>query len=91
MSISETLSEMEQLVFSVVAQVLEQEHPQPDDNLFVLGVDSLSGQRVVHRLEASLGFRLSTTLLFDHPTVGSLARKLDQLLEEQLQQLEDIS
>nr|QVV57687.1 polyketide synthase [Myxococcales bacterium] len=41
-----------------------------------LGMDSLMGLELRNRLEASLGLKLTTTLLFAHPTITALAEHL---------------
>lgn len=82
------IGELEELVASVIAEVLELNPPGRDANFFLLGGDSLSGTRVITRLAEELSLDLQPTLLFTTPTVRTLAEKLDQLLNETLAQLE---
>jgi acyl carrier protein len=79
--------EMEELVAYTFADVLQQPAPGRNANFFMLGGDSLSGQRVVNALEQELALALSPALLFAHPTVRSLAEQLDQRLDEALNAL----
>ena len=72
---------IEQLIAATFAAVLDQRQPaRRDDNFFLLGGDSLSSLRVIHRLEQQLDLELSATLLFRHPSVQNLARHLAPLL-----------
>ena len=79
--------ELEELVAHTFAAVLQQLLPGRNANFFLLGGDSLSGQRVVNGLEQQLALALSPVLLFTYPTVRSLAEQLDQRLDEALQAL----
>jgi acyl carrier protein len=79
--------ELEELVAHTFAAVLQQPLPGRNANFFLLGGDSLSGQRVVNGLEQQLALALSPVLLFTYPTVRSLAEQLDQRLDEALQAL----
>ncbi|MFI9246583.1 SDR family NAD(P)-dependent oxidoreductase [Streptomyces sp. NPDC053086] len=68
-----------EFVRSHVAAVLG--HRRPDtvdtDRAFKeLGFDSLAAVTLRNRLNAATGLKLSSTLLFDHPTVTALARVL---------------
>jgi acyl-CoA synthetase (AMP-forming)/AMP-acid ligase II/acyl carrier protein len=80
--------ELEELVAHTFAAVLQQPPPGRNANFFLLGGDSLSGQRVVNGLEQQLALALSPVLLFAYPTVRSLAEQLDQRLDEALNALE---
>jgi acyl carrier protein len=51
----------------------------PRERLFDLGVDSLIAVELKNRLQAVLGLSLSTTLLFDYPTIEALT---DYLMDE---------
>jgi acyl carrier protein len=82
------VGELEELVASVIGEVLKLSPPSRDENFFLLGGDSLSGTRVISRLANQLGLNLPATLLFDSPTVRTMAERIHQLLEETLAQLE---
>jgi acyl-CoA synthetase (AMP-forming)/AMP-acid ligase II/acyl carrier protein len=85
------VGELEELVASVISEVLElKELPSREANFFQIGGDSLSGTRVITRLAEQLSLDLQPTLLFTVPTVRTLAEKLDQLLDETLAQLEEL-
>jgi len=79
--------ELEELVAHTFAAVLQQPLPGRNANFFLLGGDSLSGQKVVNGLEQQLALALSPVLLFAYPTVRSLAEQLDQRLDEALNAL----
>ncbi len=82
------VGEMEAMIAATFAEVLQQASPPRDANFFLLGGDSLSGTRVINRLERALSLDLSPTLLFTHPSVRSLAERLEQLLDQALAELE---
>jgi non-ribosomal peptide synthase protein (TIGR01720 family) len=62
----------EELLASIWSQVLGIERVGVNDNFFELGGDSIQGIQIVARA-GQAGFRLSTNLLFAHPTVAELA------------------
>lgn len=78
------VDELEELVATVIGDVLRLKPPARDANCFQLGGDSLSGTRVITRLSAQLGLDLPPTRLFTAPTVCSLAERLDSLIDEAL-------
>jgi acyl carrier protein len=82
------IGEMEELVASIIAGVLEINPPGREANFFMIGGDSLSGTRVITRLAEQLSIDLQPSLLFTAPTVRTLAEQLDRLLDETLAQLE---
>jgi acyl-CoA synthetase (AMP-forming)/AMP-acid ligase II len=67
---------LEVLIASAAAEVLQQEPPGRDANLFLLGCDSLSGLRLISKLGGALERDLDPSLLFAFPTVRSLAEQL---------------
>jgi acyl carrier protein len=54
----------------------EGELPATDAGFFDLGVDSLMSVDLKNRLGRNLGLELSPTLIFQHPTISQLAKKL---------------
>jgi oxalate---CoA ligase len=83
--------ELEELVAHTFASVLQQPAPGRNDNFFQLGGDSLSSTRVISRLQQQLLLELPTTLLFDYPTISTLAEQLDKLLDQALAAAEDVT
>ena len=82
------VGELEEVVATVIGDVLELNPPGRDANFFLLGGDSLSGTRVISRLANQLSLDLQPSLLFTAPTVRSLAAQLDHLINQALAQLE---
>ena len=67
----------ERALADIWREVLEVEHVGADDDFFALGGHSLRAARVASRIEARLGAHVPLGALFDHPTVRSLARVVD--------------
>ncbi|MGV0774035.1 non-ribosomal peptide synthetase, partial [Mycobacterium syngnathidarum] len=67
---------MEQVLAGIYAQVLGLERVGVDDSFFDLGGDSLSAMRVVASINASLDTDLAVRIMFDAPTVRSLAQQV---------------
>jgi acyl carrier protein len=55
----------------------------PDEQFRSLGVDSLTGVELRNRLQTATGLKLSTTIVFDHPTPTALARYLHGRVQPQ--------
>ncbi|MGX1630254.1 SDR family NAD(P)-dependent oxidoreductase, partial [Streptomyces albidoflavus] len=67
------------LVRTEVAMLLGHAGPEkvePDRHFLELGVDSLAALRLRNRLNARTGLRLPTSVVFDQPSPGALARHL---------------
>ena len=76
-------NEAEQLITSTWQEVLQVEQVGIHDNFFDLGGHSLLLVRVREKLQEIFGQELSTTELFQYPTVESLAKYLTQKSKKQ--------
>ncbi|MGV0804437.1 amino acid adenylation domain-containing protein [Mycolicibacterium setense] len=70
----ETLTE--EILAGIYAEVLGLERVGVDDSFFDLGGDSLSAMRVIAAANASLDSELAVRVMFDAPTVRSLAQQV---------------
>ncbi len=75
---------LEQRVAGILANLLNLDQVNPDDNFFFLGGHSLLGTQLITRLRDVFGVDLSLKSLFDHPTVAQLAQEIEQLLVARL-------
>ncbi|WP_342342629.1 condensation domain-containing protein [Streptomyces scopuliridis] len=66
-------TDVERLLCQVWAEVLGAERVGVHDNFFARGGDSITGLKVVTRVQKPLGCELSTRTVFDHPTVSAMA------------------
>lgn len=71
-------SEMETLVADVFAEVLALTRVSVSDGFFELGGNSLSATKVAARLAALLDRRIPVKELFEHPSAGRLAARLNE-------------
>jgi amino acid adenylation domain-containing protein len=71
---------LEQRVAGILANLLNLDQVNPDDNFFFLGGHSLLGTQLVTRLRNVFGVDLSLKSLFDHPTVAQLSQEIEQVL-----------
>ncbi|HEV2736376.1 MAG TPA: amino acid adenylation domain-containing protein, partial [Longimicrobiaceae bacterium] len=72
----------ELLLADVWAEVLGGERPAPGDDFFALGGHSLLAARVVSRVRETLGVAIPVRALFEAPTLGGLAGRVDALRTE---------
>jgi acyl carrier protein len=70
-------------VARVWSEALDREVRRLDDNFFELGGHSLVATQVIARLREETGLRLPMRALFTEPTVGALARQIDDLAAQQ--------
>ena len=66
----------EELVATIIADVLHVERVGVDDNFFGLGGDSVRGAQVTARINAAAGSHLGSDMLFRLPTVANYAAAL---------------
>ncbi len=73
---AEPADPLERLIAALIAGLLERDRVGLTDNLFDLGGHSLLVIKLVARLRKRLGVEIAPGLVFDHPTVATLARAL---------------
>ncbi|WP_304511257.1 non-ribosomal peptide synthase/polyketide synthase [Desulfopila sp. IMCC35008] len=67
----------EQKLAAVWEDVLDQENIGRNDNFFSLGGHSLLAMQLISRIRVRFGIELPLALLFDHPVLADLAKKLE--------------
>ncbi|KAF9948469.1 hypothetical protein BGZ70_002205, partial [Mortierella alpina] len=68
--------EIENLLSSIWAELLNVERVGRHDGFFVLGGHSLLAMRMIGRVRSTLGFNISLRTLFEAPTIAELAPRL---------------
>jgi amino acid adenylation domain-containing protein len=75
----------EQRLAEIWADQLAVEQIGVHDNFFEIGGHSLVATRVMARISRAFSLLMSPRELFDHPTVGALAERLERLLLEEIE------
>jgi len=85
MPAEEMLGELEFRLQSILARELGMPPAavKKDQSFPELGLDSMMAMTVRREAKQLVGFELSSTMLWNHPTVASLARYLTEVLEQQ--------
>ena len=73
-------TQIERAVAEIWAQVLRLDRVGVNDNFFELGGHSLLGMKLITRIAAALDIRPPLVTIFQYPTVGEMARLIEQLL-----------
>jgi acyl carrier protein len=68
----------ETLVAGIWTEILGCDHAGIDDNFFHLGGHSLLATQIVSRLSQALQVEIPVRLIFEAPTIASLARAVDE-------------
>jgi aryl carrier-like protein len=76
------VTEHEQLVASLFAELTGATRVGLDDSFFALGGHSLLAMRLISQLRARTGLELALRILFEQPTVAGVALALDQVQAE---------
>jgi oxalate---CoA ligase len=67
---------LEHDLHGIFCGVLDRQSIGVDDNFFTLGGDSLSGMRVISRINKQRGIKLPPATLFRHPSIRALALQI---------------
>ena len=62
----------------ICKQVIPEREIAPDDDLFEIGISSLSLTQIHERLDQLFPDQVELTDLFDYPSIGALASFLEQ-------------
>jgi len=82
--------DMARVVANAWEQILGRTQIGENDNFFELGGDSLTALQVIALLKARLGREIPIVTFYEAPTVGLLARALDEKPEEKPVVLEEV-
>jgi amino acid adenylation domain-containing protein len=82
-------NELEQVVETVVAELLDLDRVGVDENFFLLGGHSLLGAQLVTRIGDCFGVEMSLRTLFDNPTVAGIAAEVERLVVGDLEAMSD--
>ncbi len=72
-------TEAERRLAAIWAENLKVKRLSLESDYFDLGGDSLTGIQAVNRIEESFGIEFDFDLIYDFPTIGELARKVQEL------------
>ena len=75
-------SSLERDIAGIWQEILGIDKVGVNDSFFALGGDSLAGVQVIHMIKRRLKKDVIAALLYEHPTVGSLAKSLSDEAEE---------
>jgi amino acid adenylation domain-containing protein len=78
--VEELLTETEKKLGFIWQQILEKENIGATSNFFQIGGHSLKGIRVMARIAAVFQLRLTLKVIFEYPTIRSLALEIDSQL-----------
>jgi amino acid adenylation domain-containing protein len=74
------VTDIEERVSRILANVLGVENVGRDDNFFLLGGHSLLGVQVLAKLQKTFGVQISLKQLFENPTLAQLSIEVERLL-----------
>lgn len=74
--ITEPINQMEEIILDIFKGILERDSISTRDNFFEIGGHSLKAVRLINKMEAATGVRLSLNDFFAKPTVKALAKKI---------------
>lgn len=81
------MTEIEEIIASIWQEVLGIDQISVQDNFFELGGDSLRISRVASRLREMMQLEIAVTTLFEAQTVEALAKQIETMLIEALENM----
>jgi amino acid adenylation domain-containing protein len=82
-------NELERVLETIVAELLELDRVGVDEDFFMLGGHSLLGAQLVTRIGDCFGVAMSLRSLFDNPTVAGIAAEVERLVVADLEAMSD--
>jgi amino acid adenylation domain-containing protein len=82
-------NELQRVLESIVAELLELDQVGVDENFFMLGGHSLLGAQLVTRIGDCFGVEMSLRSLFENPTVAGIATEVERLVVADLEAMSD--
>jgi amino acid adenylation domain-containing protein len=82
-------SELERVLETIVAELLDLDRVGVDENFFMLGGHSLLGAQLITRIGDCFGVEMSLRSLFDNPTVAGMAAEVERLVVADLEAMSD--
>jgi amino acid adenylation domain-containing protein len=82
-------NELERVLETIVAELLELDRVGVDENFFMLGGHSLLGAQLITRIGDCFGVEMSLRSLFDNPTVAGMAAEVERLVVADLEAMSD--
>jgi amino acid adenylation domain-containing protein len=82
-------NELEQVLETVVSELLGLDRVGVDENFFMLGGHSLLGAQLIVRIGDCFGVEMSLRSLFDNPTVAGMAAEVERLIVADLETISD--
>jgi len=80
---------IQERLVEIVASLLDLEEIGIDDNIFLLGGNSLMGTQIIVRVADTFGVELTLRTLFESPTIRQLAGEVERLLIARLERMSD--
>ncbi|MFF0519186.1 non-ribosomal peptide synthase/polyketide synthase [Actinomadura nitritigenes] len=83
------VTETEQALAAIWADVLKLDQVGIEDNFFELGGHSLLGTQVMFKIRGLFGVEIPISALFDHPTVRDLALVIEERIVAEVEQMSE--
>jgi acyl carrier protein len=76
-------TQVEEILAGIWSEVLRVERVGVNDNLFELGGHSLLATQIVSRVREAFGIELPLRSLFESPTIGRMASRVEEIMKNQ--------